>query len=248
MSRSKDKRKVQDTSFEDQDQPFRNSKLTARSPPRVESEVQSINSVEKMDQIMQAITNMREDMNKGFQKNREQTENLACELKMLREEMNKKEEEWKKEREGLHNKIGQMEERMEMLERRERGNNIIIKNTEMEGEDLTKEVTQFIKREMNMDVEVTEAYELRKGIVLAKLKKRTEKRNIMIKKNVLKETQIYVEDDLTYKERQIQKKLREVARKERGNGKQVKVSYQKITIDKKTYAWRDIEEQMEAKN
>lgn len=242
MSRPKEKRKVQDTSFEDQDQPFRNSKLTARSPPTIKSEVQN------MDQIMQAIENMRADMNKGFQKNREQTENLTCELKMIREEMNKKEEEWKKEREALHNKICQMEERMEILERKERGNNIIIKNTEMEGKELSKEVTQFIKKEMKIDVEITEAYEVRKGIVLAKLKKRSEKRNIMIKKNMLKETQIYVEDDLTYKERQIQKKLREVARKEKAHGKQVKVGYQRITIDKKTYAWTDIEEQLESKN
>lgn len=34
-------------------------------------------------------------MNNEFQKNNEQTENLAYELKLLREEKNKKEEEWK---------------------------------------------------------------------------------------------------------------------------------------------------------
>lgn len=87
----------------------------------------------------------------------------------------------------------------------------------MEGNELTKEVKQFINSEMKIDVEVTEAYELRKGIVLAKLKKRSKKRNMMTTKNMLKETQIYIEDDLTYKERQIQRKLRKIAR----SGKQM---------------------------
>lgn len=124
--------------------------------------------------------------------------------------MKKREEERKKEKEALQNKIWLIEEKGEKK-------NIIIKNTDMEGNELTKEVKQFINSEMKIDVEVTEAYELRKGIVLAKLKKRSKKRNMMTTKNMLKETQIYIEDDLTYKERQIQRKLRKIAR----SGKQM---------------------------
>lgn len=49
----------------------------------------------------------------------------------------------------------------------------------------------------------------------------------MSKKKNLK-TGIWIEDDLTKKEREIQKQLKEKAKKERTKGKKVKVGYMKI--------------------
>lgn len=60
------------------------------------------------------------------------------------------------------------------------------------------------------------------------------------KRTILKETQIYIADGLTYIERQIEGELREVARKEKASGKQLKVGYLKISIDRKTYTFKDI--------
>lgn len=60
------------------------------------------------------------------------------------------------------------------------------------------------------------------------------KRNIMMKKKNL-EKGIYIDDDLTRREREIQGKLRRMAMKEKEKGKEVKVSYMKMYIDGKWF-------------
>jgi hypothetical protein len=48
---------------------------------------------------------------------------------------------------------------------------------------------------------------------------------------------MYIDDDLTENERNIQKRLREHAKEERQKGKIVKVKYQKLIIDNVTWKW-----------
>lgn len=55
------------------------------------------------------------------------------------------------------------------------------------------------------------------------------KKNIMMKKKNLKKG-IYIDDDLTRREREIQGKLRRMAMEEKEKGKEVKVSYMKMYI------------------
>lgn len=62
----------------------------------------------------------------------------------------------------------------------------------------------------------------------------------MSKKKNLK-TGIWIEDDLTKEEREIQKQLREKAKEERTKGKKVKVGkgYMKIFIEDYVYIWNE---------
>lgn len=57
---------------------------------------------------------------------------------------------------------------------------------------------------------------------------------------------IIIEDDLTRKEREIQQKLREMARegKEKGDNN-IKVGYKKIYLKDKWYRWNEKEEKLE---
>jgi len=52
---------------------------------------------------------------------------------------------------------------------------------------------------------------------------------------------IYIDNDLTREEREVQRKLREVARGERANGKRTRVGYSRIEIEGQIYIWNEKE-------
>jgi hypothetical protein len=63
---------------------------------------------------------------------------------------------------------------------------------------------------------------------------------MMLNKSKLKEKKderMYIDDDLIKGERETQKKLRELARKERDRGKRVKIGYRKIQINGEWFRW-----------
>jgi hypothetical protein len=55
---------------------------------------------------------------------------------------------------------------------------------------------------------------------------------------------VYIEDDLTKKERDIQKELRALAKEERQKGLRVKVGYKKIWIEGKGFRWDEEKEKL----
>lgn len=70
------------------------------------------------------------------------------------------------------------------------------------------------------------------------------KREIMVRKRDLK-SGVYIEDDLTRKERVIQNQLREKAREKRREGQRVKIEYMRINIEDKWCKWNEKEEKLE---
>jgi len=85
-------------------------------------------------------------------------------------------------------------------------------------ERLEQEVEGFIRDSLKIEIGVKKASKITlregKNIVIAELDNWEQKRNVMSNKKELKKD-IIMEDDLTKKERGIQQKLREMARKER---------------------------------
>lgn len=79
---------------------------------------------------------------------------------------------------------------------------------------------------MKLDVEVKESWKVRKDkrieTVVAKLKERKNKKQIMIRKKNLK-IEVYIDDDITRKEREIQGKLKRLAGEKRREGKKTTV-------------------------
>jgi len=56
------------------------------------------------------------------------------------------------------------------------------------------------------------------------------------KEKKLGSRKIYIDNDLTQKEREVQRKLREVARDEKANGRR-RVRYRRIEIEGQMYIW-----------
>jgi hypothetical protein len=94
-------------------------------------------------------------------------------------------------------------------------------------------VEEWLKRERVVKVNVKEAFRINKDKkMLAKIESWEQKKNIMLNKSKLKERKgerMYIDDNLTNEERKAEKKLREVAREERGITR--KIGYRKIEIN-----------------
>lgn len=151
------------------------------------------------------------------------------EERRVREEERRREKEEKK---WLEKRIGDFEWWNEKKERKKRKNNIVIKGIKWETENLGEKVRHYIKEDMKVEVDIKKATIIGKrdnrNIIVAEVDRWKQKRKIM-EKNLGKG--IWIKDDLTLKEIEIQQKLWDMARKEREKGdKRVKVGYKKIHL------------------
>jgi hypothetical protein len=96
-----------------------------------------------------------------------------------------------------------------------------------------------MKAELEVEVRVKEMYKINGGkMIVAELESWGEKRKVMENKRKLREKKgkrVYMEHDMTKKERDTQKKLRTLAKEEREKGLRVKVGYKKIWIEGKGF-------------
>lgn len=81
-------------------------------------------------------------------------------------------------------------------------------------------------------------------MVVVKLKNMEDEIKIMTKKKGLKGREERIEDDLTWEERKMQFKLREIAQKERANGKSTWVKYGRIQIEGTWWKWDEMREEL----
>lgn len=61
----------------------------------------------------------------------------------------------------------------------------------------------------------------------------------MIKKTILKGKNLFIDNDLTKKERDIQNNIMDLTSAERRKGTRVKVGYRKVQINDQFYVWKD---------
>jgi hypothetical protein len=86
-------------------------------------------------------------------------------------------------------------------------------------------VEKWLEIEIGVKGNIKEAFKINKDkMMLAKIESWEQKKNIMLNKSKLKvrKGEMYIDGDLTKEKRKTRKKLREVAREERGGGKRVK--------------------------
>jgi len=194
-----------------------------------------------LERIIMEIEEMRKEMREEMERMKEQ---LTEERRAREEERRKEREEWKQDRETLEKRIAEVEEMYERRERRERKNNIVIKGVKWrETERLEQEVKEFIRESLKTDIEVKKVRKIRitdkKYVMVAEIDSWEQKKEIMSKKKGL-EKGIIIEDDLTRKEREIQQKLRKMAKEERERGDdKVKVGYMKINLKEKWLWWNE---------
>lgn len=231
MSR-KDTKRLRDlnSSGEEDTKIFERSKRTARSPPQYNTVVEKHITEENMEEMKQMMKQMMEMIKTNTEEN-----------KSLREEMRRKEEKWESEKLQLEKRIETLENRLEEQEKERRRCNIVIKGMTERQTYNQQEIKEWFKNNIKVDVEVKNVTKLnqpgKRSMLLVKLENFHEKQEIMKNKNKLKETDIYIENDLTLDERKIAANIRQIAKEQRRKGKQVKIGYKKMYIDKKLYTW-----------
>jgi len=249
-----------DSSLEEERQIFKSSKLVARSP------IKSQESEEKdnMEQVKKMIADLRLEWKKDMEKiradirdvkgvidsiedmRREINQNNA-EVKSIREEVNRRGEEWAREREEIKERLRKTEERVEKIERDKIRNNLLVSGIEIDADDdetVKKALEKMIEEELNVRVKAKKAYKIGPSKCILEMNEWTDKVKILKEKGRLRGKHMFIDSELTLKEREIQKKIRDVAREERKKGIRVKVRYQRLEMDGKTLEWDNKEQRL----
>ncbi|KAL3266614.1 hypothetical protein HHI36_010778, partial [Cryptolaemus montrouzieri] len=99
-----------------------------------------------------------------------------------------------------------------------------------------------IKKHLRIEVKITGASKLGPKTCLVELENAEVKKNVMMNKNELGQLvgeKIYINDDSSKKDREIQGHIRGIASAERKDGKNVKIGYRKLFIEGEKWVWND---------
>lgn len=169
---------------------------------------------------------------------------------MMKNEGTRRQREQPKISTGNNETSRKMEMFMEKKEREERKNNIIIKGLRWKetSEKLRRKIEKFILEKVRVKVEVKYTRQMNfRNMIMAKIGTFEQKISIMENKKNLGTEEIYIENDNTKKKREIQRKVAEIAKREREKNKEadIKISRWKICIDGTWYKWNEAREKME---
>lgn len=167
---------------------------------------------------------------------------------------------WKEEKEVLKKKISDLEARVEMIDRQGKKKNIVLENIESDnkGVKLVEEVNELLNRVQGLEIKVTDARSVffqakdkgKKQLIVATLENFDQKIELMKKKREVvtkkggKTVPVYINDDLTAKEREISYKARNVRNNLKDKGKKAEIRYARgkpyIRIeDEKDWIWNE---------
>ena len=146
-------------------------------------------------------------------------------------------------------KVREIERRLEMKEREERRENIIIKGLrkgDTSVEERVRELMGELKTEVEIrGVKIVGRREESKGeMVIVMLGSIEQKRRVLEKKMVLKGRRERIEEDWTWEERKRQWRLGRIAEEERRSGRRVRLGYGRVWIDGELWRWEDREEKL----
>lgn len=216
---------------------FVRSKKVMRTPDKVADDDDKL---ERITRMLQTLT--------------QEVHEMRIEQKQYREEvlsLRIQNENAKKENAELKREMKIISERIEVIEKEKRRNNIVIHGLNLENNgptELKEQVKQFIHKNLEVEVEVKDARKLRDNIHIVEMGSLNEKGKIMQNKNKLKnykQGRVFINDDMTKTERDIQRKIRAMARDERTKGSYVWIGYQKIKINEEVLVWNKQEEKLE---
>lgn len=210
---------------------------------------------ERMEESLKGIMRELEGMRKREEKWREERDRMEKrieekmgegvedkrrgeEWKGLEERVNKLEGKGKEKGEGEGNRdkeerIGKIERICDRKERQERRKNIMVKEYKEDGRELKSRIGEIFKK-IGAEVEIDGIREIKTGredwggLAVVSLKSEGDRREVLRKKKGLKGENIWIEEDLTWKERQSRWKLNEVARVEERRGARIFIGNNKV--------------------
>lgn len=136
-------------------------------------------------------------------------------------------------------KIEQMDRNWKALERKERKNNIVVRGKKWTESNEKEEIEKLLREELDLNLKVKRARVIgdNRTTVVVEMNSWEDKSAVMGRKNRLKGKSIFIDADMTKKEREIQKTLARRMKEEREKGAQAKFGYQKIQIQGKWWFW-----------
>lgn len=192
--------------------------------------------MEMMKEVVKTVKEIRRDQGEYrdmFKDLREENRGLRTEI----EKMKKRMEDFEKKIRA-NNQI--MEEKINKHEKHGRKNNIIIKGMRTETGTAEQDVENLMEAILEQKIKTSEVKIINtksgKNMIRVKLED-GDKHKVMKAKTKLKGKSVFIEDDMTREERSIQFELRKIAREEKKNGKEVKIGYQKLRINKQSWVW-----------
>ncbi|XP_050515097.1 uncharacterized protein PF3D7_1120000-like [Diabrotica virgifera virgifera] len=196
-----------------------------------------------MEEIKEYLT----EIMAGFKENIKEMRELFSEYREMIGILKEENKTMKEEIQELNKRVMSLEkanETMEQLEKNSKRNNIVISGLKIEeNKEKQKEVIKtFIKDTLKIESNITKVTKINESMCIAEIANYEKKTEIMRNKYKLKEisgSPVYIKHDLTKQERKVQKLLTEKANEERRLNKNVKIGYQKITINGKTFKWNN---------
>lgn len=167
-----------------------------------------------------------------FQMMKQENDSLKQEIKDIKEKMSKMEQTAK-----------EMDLLLERNEREKKKNNLLIRGVEIDSKNreiISGAMENMIKQYMDVEVKIKNAYKINDRTCLIEIDNFNQKLEVLKNKHKLKNVKsqiIYIENDLTTKERDIQKTIRAVANTEKRKGKSVKISFNKLVIEGVEWVW-----------
>lgn len=224
-----------------EEDPFVKSRKIKRLPSKTEGE--------KLDKILYLMQDMREemkDMKSVIGEINQEQKNLADQLKTMKrenEDLKKKYEDITIENKTMKIELKEIKDNLELLEKDKKKNNVVMVGRSIDTAEpklLKEAMNKFMDQYLGLKIQVKEAHKLGEKICLIELNDGNDKEKIMKNKQKLKsikEERIYINHDLTKKEREIRNLISDKAKIEKQNGKEVKVGYKKLTIDGEKWMW-----------
>lgn len=248
-----------DNSLEEQ-AVFQKSKLMPRTPKKGENkeglDMEELGRMlaELRKDIKEDITKLKMEIKEDMREIKEDLKGMKAEINQNREDMERVREEmdrtraqWEGEREGLVNRLRMAEKKIEKAEKDKIRNNLFITGVEMDTgseEALREAMEKMMEKELGIEARVGKAYAVGQKGFIVEMRNWGDKLKILREKRKLRGGKIFIDAELTHREREIQRRLREMAREERNKGAMVRVGYQKMEINGKTVNWDDEENRL----
>lgn len=240
---------------------FNKSAKLSRTPPKQKTLTDSTkdkaseNETSEMETILKKLDEVNNELKKEISSKlsdmKEELTGVKGELKKVNEELQKVKLEWeasakiwRKERGEMEMRMNKLENKIEKQEKEKRRNNLIIKGMLFEDDQsLKQKVMEFFGKEMEMEVNIEEAYRLGKAEARTTVAKCANfEHKVAVLKNKRKlPSNIYIDCDLTEQEREVQLAIRKVAREEKDRGKRTRVGYRKLEVEGVKYEWSEVE-------
>lgn len=228
-------------SFQTSMKNYTNSQVPVKNNSKVEKTPAAGDLESKVDLILEKLNSLSSDIATEVNKQLANVHTTIQEI--VNEELALRDDAWKKEKSELESRIKTLENMEESRQKRERRNNVTIRGLATQSKDVKTEVDGLLHDKLGVDAKVARSsiIKTKKGqqLIVVNFDSFDDKIKVMKNKKKLAGSDIYISNDRTKKEREIQASLMKIADEEKVAGKEVKVSYRKITVDGVTWTWND---------